>query len=82
MFGNGNRENFSFHFGLSHGFARRLEYYVRWPFCSIAKPGWTMILEVVVDHIPSSTPQVCWIVFGWDVMPTDVLVLLDLVHSV
>ena len=41
-----------------------------------------MIPEVVVDHIPSSTPQVCWIVFGWDVMLTDVLVLLDLVHSV
>ena len=41
-----------------------------------------MIPKVVVDHIPSLAPQVCLLVFGEDVMPTDVLVLLDLVHSV
>lgn len=41
-----------------------------------------MLPEVVVDRISSSTSQVGWIVFSWDMVPLDLFMLLDLMNSV
>ena len=41
-----------------------------------------MFPEVSIYCISFSTPQVSRIIFRWDVMPLDLVVLLDVVHSV
>lgn len=49
---------------------------------SLSQIAWTMFPEEAIHCISSSTPQEGGIIFRWDVMPLDVVVLLDLVRSV